>query len=184
MENKIEIFIDILEECCSKEEVLKKEIAWISEKKMKGAILLNISNGYRQKHTHQTILKIKESQKKYTIEVVRNDGKKYESLTEAAKDIDSNPGAIYNNIIGKTLTVKGFNFESLNNEKLILKKKINRENAEKSKKAQKRGIFDSNGNYYESISSAARALNLTVSLICRSINRKNRTTGGYSFYTK
>lgn len=118
------------------------------------------------------------------IKVIRSDGKIYKSITSAAKAIDRTPGEIYNNVIGKTASVKDFDFNALEQRNLIKLKTKNRLKAKKAKEQQKKVIVDNNGIVYSSLSEAARKLNLKVGNISKVLHGKRMSTGGMTFSFK
>jgi len=110
---------------------------------------------------------MKKGQQLYAFRVIRNDGKVYNSISEASKDIDSTPGAIYNVLKGKNKTVKGFDFRCIDNQDMNILKDKTRKERELAYESQKRPIIDSNGVEYISLFDASRKLNLKVGNISK-----------------
>lgn len=123
---------------------------------------------------------------KRLVPVTRDDGKKYKSLSAAARDLNTRASTIYNIIIGKNSTCKGYSFKATKNTKLEALRIKNRKLANKAKKAMEKKIIDNYGNIYYSISDAARKLKLQVGNISQVLHKYRNKTGGrtFKFYGK
>lgn len=153
-----------------------------------GTIGIKRSNSYKQKarkrmkavanDENSAVYKHIQSQK---IEIIRNDGKIYDSLSSAARDIGAVPSEIHNVLKGRNKTVKNFSFTFLNDENKNIEQKKLRKQREQQKEKERKKIKDNNGNVYNSITEAAISLGLQISNISKVLHGHRKHTEGFTF---
>jgi hypothetical protein len=116
----------------------------------------------------------------YMTRIIRDDGVIYESIVEAAKDLGVRRTAIHDALNGKTKTCKGHVLRVLERQTVEEAKARGVECGWYQKK-NARPVIRSDGEWFPSVSAAARAIGAKDSNITKVARGERHTCMGYSF---